>query len=57
VIASGAMVKPQSGQIYTIDLSEPDSVVRCEEDTAVHGVAGAFSAVKEVFLTMVEYFR
>jgi len=57
VTANGSMVKPQNGQIYTIELSEPDSVVRYEEKTPVAGVAGALNGVKEVFLTIVEYFR
>jgi len=57
VTANGAMVKPQTGQIYTLDLSEPDSVVRYEKEMAVAGVAGALRGMKEVFLTTVEYFR
>ena len=57
VTASGTMVKPQSGQIYTIELSDPDSVVRYEEKQPLAGAAGAVGAAREVFLTIVEYFR
>ncbi len=57
VTASGAMVKPQNGQIYTIDLSEPDSVVRYEKEDAAAGAVGALSAAAEVFRTILEYFR
>lgn len=57
VTADGTMVKPQSGQIYTVDLAEPDSVVHYGDDQAKTGAAGALSAAKEVFQTIVEYFR
>lgn len=57
VTADGTMVKPQSGQIYTIDLAEPDSVVRYEDQTVQKGAAGALEAVREVFTTILEYFR
>lgn len=57
VTANGEMIRPQSGQIYTIDLSEPDSVVRYEEQKPAAEAAGAFYGIKEVFLATVEYFR
>lgn len=57
VTADGRMVKPQSGQIYTVDLSEPDSVRRYDEKAAYAGAVGALHAVGEVFETVVEYFR
>lgn len=57
VTADGTMVKPQSGQIFTIDLSEPDNVIRYEAETAQQGTEGALEAVKEVFTTILEYFR
>lgn len=57
VTADGQMVKPQSGQIYTVDLSEPDSVKRYDEQEAYAGAVGALHAVAEVFETVVEYFR
>ncbi len=55
--AGGVMAKAQSSQIYTIDLSEPDSVVRYEESSPLEGIRGAAAATQEVFLTIVEYFR
>lgn len=54
--SSGEMVKPQSGQIYNIDLSAPDSVVRYEDQAAEKGIAGAVSGIREIIHTAVEYF-
>ena len=42
VTSDGSMVKPQSSQIYTLDLSEEDSVVRYDQESAAAGVAGSF---------------
>ncbi len=57
VIASGEMVRPQSGQIYTIDLSEPDSVTRYQKEAPMAGAVGALNGVKEIFTNIVEYFQ
>lgn len=58
VTADGGMVKPQTGQIIYIDLSEPDSVVLFEEaETPITGVQGALAGLKQVFDNIVEYFR
>ena len=42
VTSDGSMVKPQASQIYTLDLSEEDSVVRYDQESAAAGVAGSF---------------
>ena len=56
--ASGAMVKPQSGQIIYLDLSEPDSLILFEQkETPLKGVEGALRSAKEVLSNVVEYFR
>jgi hypothetical protein len=57
VTSDGQMVKPQSWQIYTVDLSEPDTVKRYNESHTYAGAVGALYAVGEVFKTVVEYFR
>lgn len=58
VTSNGSMVKPQSGQILYLDLSEPDSVVRFEKgEQPLAGVTGALAGVKKVFGNIVEYFR
>ena len=54
---SGAMVKPQEGQIFYVDLSEPDSVTFFREDKPVKGVAGALESIKEICGDVVEYFK
>ena len=58
VTADGSMVKPEAGQIYSIDLSEPDSVVHYDQtnkaDAAVNSI---LSEVKNVFTSIVEYFQ
>ncbi|NLF34470.1 MAG: hypothetical protein GX585_00725 [Clostridiales bacterium] len=57
VTASGQMVKPVEGQIYVLDLSEPDSVVYYEKESALEGVAGMLRGGREIFDAMLEYFR
>lgn len=58
VTANGSMVKPQSGQIIYLDLSEPDSVVLFEEsETPLKGVEGALQSANEVISNVVEYFK
>lgn len=58
VTANGSMVKPQSGQIVYLDLSEPDSVVLFDqEETPLKGAQGAIAGVKEVITNVVEYFK
>lgn len=58
VTSDGTMVKPQSGQILYLDLSEPDSVVLFNDrEEPLAGVEGALSGIREVFENVVEYFR
>lgn len=44
--ASGAMVRPQNGQVVYVDLSEPDTVTFFNQDEAVAGLDGMFESVK-----------
>ncbi|MCI8477162.1 MAG: hypothetical protein HFE97_02260 [Oscillospiraceae bacterium] len=48
VTSSGRMIKPQSEQVYYVDLSEPDSVVRFGEDQAVPGLSGLVQSAKRL---------
>jgi hypothetical protein len=58
VTSNGSMVKPQSGQILYLDLSEPDSVVLFRrEEPPLKGVSGAFESAKEVITNVLEYFK
>lgn len=58
VTSNGSMVKPQSGQILYLDLSEPDSVVLFEQsETPLKGVEGMLQSVRAVFTNVVEYFK
>ena len=40
--ASGAMVRPQNGQVVYVDLSGPDTVTFFNQDEAVAGLDGMF---------------
>lgn len=57
VTARGAMVKPQSSQIFYVDLSEPDSVVFFDAEEPVTGAKGAWESLRSVWSNVVEYFR
>lgn len=58
VTADGSMVKPEAGQIYTIDLSEPDSVVHYDQtNQAGAAVDSILTEARNVFTSIVEYFR
>ncbi len=57
VTAGGAMVKPQSSQIFYVDLSEPDSVVFFHEEEPAAGIKGAWESLRSVWGNVVEYFR
>lgn len=58
VTSNGSMVKPQSGQILYMDLSEPDSVVVFhDKETPVEGAGGLWAGVQEILGNMVEYFK
>ena len=57
VTSSGRMVKPQGDQIYYVDLSEPDSVVRFEGEEAVPGLTGLVQSAKRLCGELVEYFK
>ena len=54
VTADGSMVKPQAGQIYTLDLSEADSVVYYGQDRTG---SDFLSAVREMIDSALSYFR
>lgn len=55
--ASGAMVKPQSSQIFYVDLSAPDSVTYFQQEEPVAGLRGAWESLRSVWGNVVEYFR
>lgn len=53
VTADGSMVKPQAGQIYTLDLSEADNVLYYDQEET-----GSFlDAVREIIDSALSYFR
>lgn len=55
--ASGAMVRPQNGQVVYVDLSEPDTVTFFSQDEAVAGLDGMFESVKSIASEIVAYFQ
>ena len=55
--SSGAMVKPQSSQIFYVDLSAPDSVTYFEQEDPVEGLRGAWEGLRSVWGNVVEYFQ
>ena len=57
VTATGAMVKPQNGQVVYVDLSEPDTVTFFDENAPASGLEGAMESVKSIAREIVEYFR
>lgn len=57
VMQSGRMVKPQSDQIYYVDLSEPDSVVRFDGQQPIRGISGAVESIKSLCEDLMEYFK
>lgn len=58
VTSNGSMVKPEAGQIFTLDLSEPDSVVRYSDATqAETAAAGVQEELSALWRRLVEYFR
>ena len=54
--ASGAMVKPQNGQIIYVDLSEPDSATYFQQEETASGLAGAMETVGSIWNEIVAYF-
>ena len=54
---TGTMVKPQSGQIIYVDLSEPDSVTLFRQEESAGGLTGAVDSVKSILTEIVEYFQ
>ena len=54
VTADGSMVKPQAGQIYTLDLSEADSVVHYDQESAGQGF---LVTVQGMIDSALSYFR
>lgn len=57
MLSTGRMVKPQNGQVIYIDLSEPDSVVFYDRETAVTGVEGALQSIRSICARIMEYFQ
>ena len=55
--ASGAMGKPQNGQIIYVDLSEPDNVEFFREETGRTGIAGAVESIRSICSEILEYFQ
>lgn len=53
---SGAMVKPQNGQVIYVDLSEPDSVTYFQQEERTSGLAGAVESVGSIWNEIVAYF-
>ena len=56
-LSSGAMVRPQNGQVVYVDLSEPDTVTFFNQDEAVAGLDGMFESVKSIASEIVAYFQ
>ncbi len=56
VTADGSMVKPQAGQMYTLDLSEPDSVVRYENEAPAEAAEGLLDQAKGFLDSVLAYF-
>ena len=54
--ASGAMVKPQNGQVIYVDLSEPDSITYYQQEEGATGLKGAAESMYSIFSEIVEYF-
>lgn len=57
VTATGQMIKPQADQVFYVDLAEPDSVVRFDQEEGSSGVAGLLESVREICGEIVEYFK
>ena len=57
VTATGRMVKPEASQIYTIDLSEPDSVVRYDQAAPAAPDQDLWAELGRVWSGLLEYFR
>ena len=58
VTSDGSMVKPQSSQIYTLDLSEEDSVVHySRENGGAETVDSLISSLKSLLDGALSYFR
>lgn len=58
VTSNGSMVKPQAGQIYTLDLSEEDNVIHYEKDSAAAETAESFlDTLKSLVDGALAYFR
>ena len=55
--ASGAMVRPQNGQVVYVDLSEPDTETFFNQDEVASGLDGMFESVKSIASEIVAYFQ
>ncbi|MCI8527365.1 MAG: hypothetical protein HFF17_15955, partial [Oscillospiraceae bacterium] len=53
----GGMIKPQNGQIFYVDLSEPDRVQFFDKEAPTDGVAGAVARIRSLCGEIVEYFQ
>ena len=56
MVASGTMVKPQRGQIFYVDLSEPDSITYFNQQEPLSGLKGAWESFQSVWDNVMEYF-
>lgn len=57
VTSNGSMVKPQPGQIYTLDLTEEDSVVHFEKTGAETDGNGLLGTLKSMIDGVLSYFH
>lgn len=57
VTASGSMVSPQHGQVFYVDLSEPDSVEFFQQGNGSTGLSGAADSIRSIGSRILEYFR
>lgn len=55
--AKGAMTKPQSDQVYYIDMSGPDDAVVTSGQTQEKGLSGTMDSIRHFFAMAVEYFK
>lgn len=57
VTSDGSMTKPQAGQIYVLDLSEEDSVVHYQRESAAETAGGALDRLKDWIDSTLSYFH
>ena len=57
LLADGTMVRPQSEQIFVLDLSEPDNVVLYQQEEKAAGIAGLRAGIQQIAASVLEYFQ